>query len=205
MEKARNSYTAMILIMVVALPLCCAASLAGPSVHKIIQNSVVEAAVHKAWKMSNLGNGLYKINGGWVYADSKDPSKLIVRPADKCRSLPGSVKQVVTNAELVEIYLDYPDNDQSSPPPPPGYKLVADFHTHPFPPPFYQKPDDDDIIRAYNRDVPGIVYSCSGIFWSGPKRRASLDGPIGYPANCFKYKKVVNSTRIGNTIFACPR
>eukprot|EP01018_Ginkgo_biloba_P005644 Gb_23173 [translate_table: standard] len=185
MEKARNSYTTMILIMVVALPLC-SAHLEGPSVKKIINNNVVNAAVHKAWKKSNLENGLYKINGGWVYADSKDPSKLIVRHADKCRSLPGSVEQAKNNSELVEIYLDYSENDQSSPPPPPGYKLVADFHTHPFPG-VYQKPDDDDVIRAYNRDVPGLVYSCSGIFWSGPESRASLAGPVGYPANCFMY------------------
>eukprot|EP01018_Ginkgo_biloba_P005650 Gb_15706 [translate_table: standard] len=187
MEKARNSYTTMILIMVVALPLCCAASPEGPSVVDIINDSGVKAAVEEAWRNSSLSNpGMYKINGGWVYAASNDPSALIVRHADKCRSLPGSVEQAKNNSERVEIYLDYPENDQSSPPPPPGYKLVADFHTHPFPG-VYQTPDDEDVVRSYNRDVPGLVYSSSGIFWSGPLRRASLDGPAGYPGNCFMY------------------
>eukprot|EP01018_Ginkgo_biloba_P005645 Gb_23168 [translate_table: standard] len=187
MEKARNSYTTMILIMVFALPLCfadsydgicfadfyhgtCAAPLMGgaaPSVEDIINDSVVNASVHKAWEKSNLGNGLYKINGGWVYAHSKDPSKLIVLPADKCRSRPGSVEEAEINSELVEIYLDYPENDHSEPLnaliEASGYKLVADFHTHPFPG-VYQTPDTGDVIRAYNRDVPSLVYSCSGIF-----------------------------------------
>eukprot|EP01018_Ginkgo_biloba_P005709 Gb_29010 [translate_table: standard] len=105
----------MILIMVVALPLCCAASLEGsdhgtcaaplkanaPSVPDIINDSVVIDSVQEAWEKSNLGNGQYKINGGWVYADSKDPSKLIVRPADKCRSLPRSVEQAQANIKHV--------------------------------------------------------------------------------------------------------
>ena len=78
-----------------------------------------------------------------------------------------------------EIELDNPEKDavRSSE----HYKLVADFHTHPLAGKTQQRADSDDIKRAYERGVPGIVVSCSGVFYFGPDRRASMDGPTGYP------------------------
>eukprot|EP01018_Ginkgo_biloba_P005700 Gb_23928 [translate_table: standard] len=199
------SVVLMLLIMAVAASVSSAAvDAVGPSAQQIITDNTFISAVEKAWKESILGDGKYHTRGGWVYADATNPTKLIVRLADKCRSLIETDAIANQDDELVEIYLDYPENDKSSPPPPLGYKIVADFHTHPYP--SYPKPDEDDVIRAYNRDVPGLVYSCKGIFLSGPQRRASLAGPPGYPGNCFKYRKGLNFTRIGATHFPdCPK
>lgn len=78
-----------------------------------------------------------------------------------------------------DIELDNPEKDAvlSSE----HYKLVADFHTHPFASKTQRRANSDDIKRAYERGVPGVVVSCSGVFYYGPERRASLDGPTGYP------------------------
>lgn len=183
-------WTVVILVMAVAASLSSAADAhgcgpPGPNAQKIIEDKKVKEAVLRAWNESFLGVDKLHTRGGWVYADAANPTKLIVRLADKCRSLIQTNEIAKNDSELVEIYLDYPENDKSSPPPPLGYKIVADFHTHPYP--SYPKPDDDDVQRAYNRDVPGLVYSCKGIFLSGPQRRACLRGPPGYPGNCFKF------------------
>eukprot|EP01018_Ginkgo_biloba_P005714 Gb_21249 [translate_table: standard] len=178
-----------------------ATALAGPTASQIIPNNNFMNAAENAWNESMLGNGKYQIRGGWVYADAEDPTKLIIRPADKCRSNPGTVADVEKDPERVEIYLDYPENDQSSPPAPAGYKVVADFHVHPFPG-VYQEPEDpDEYIRAYNRDVPGILFSCEGIFYYGPDRRSTMAGPIGYPGNCFMYKEVTQDHIYGPNPF----
>eukprot|EP01018_Ginkgo_biloba_P005704 Gb_12282 [translate_table: standard] len=196
-----SSWTVVMLLMAVAASLTSAA--VGPSPQQIIADKAVISAVATAWKESILGDDKYHTRGGWVYADATNPTKLVVRLADKCRSLIQTNEIAKNNSELVEIYLDYPENDKSSPPPPLGYKIVADFHTHPYP--SYPTPDEDDVERAYNRDVPGLVYSCKGIFLSGPQRRASLAGPPGYPGNCFKYM-AQNYTPVGDTHFPnCPK
>ncbi|GLJ27186.1 hypothetical protein SUGI_0532920 [Cryptomeria japonica] len=79
-----------------------------------------------------------------------------------------------------DIDLDNPEKDVvlSSD----DYNLVADFHTHPFAGKAKQRADSDDIKRAYERGVPRIVVSCSALFYYGPERRESMDGPsTGYP------------------------
>ena len=192
-------WSVMIVGMLVAVPFSYAAE--APTAKKIIEDETVKAAVDKAWNERMPVNGKYQTRGGWVYADTHNPSKLIVRLADKCRSRPGTEEEAGRDPELVEIYLDYPENDHSSPQAPAEYKLVADFHTHPFS--AYPRPDEDDVARAYNRKVPGLVYSCEGIFLSGPQRRASFEGPHGYPANCFEDREGQNYTQIAPTPFNC--
>eukprot|EP01018_Ginkgo_biloba_P013865 Gb_32276 [translate_table: standard] len=68
-----------------------------------------------------------------------------------------------------------------------GYKVVGDFHTHPFPH-VYQFPGKDDIARAYKRGVPAVVLSCTGIIYYGPDHRPNLLlNPSGYPGGNEKY------------------
>ncbi|WP_160336953.1 hypothetical protein, partial [Listeria monocytogenes] len=143
----------------------------APTVTDILANDDVQQELGKAWKDSFLQqSNSYQARGGWIYADSNYPDGhkyLLVQHATKDRSQQGADSSIqLDNPEAVSI--DH-------------YKLVADFHTHPLSAKTQQTPDSDDIKRAYERGVPGIVVSCSGIFHYGPQRRASLDGPNGYP------------------------
>jgi len=80
-----------------------------------------------------------------------------------------------------------------------NYKLVADFHTFPFP--GQERPDSDDVRKAYERGVPAIVVSCSGVFYYGPRSRASLDGSAGYPQTSSEQYKGQKEVRFGdNTV-----
>eukprot|EP01018_Ginkgo_biloba_P013863 Gb_32278 [translate_table: standard] len=158
----------------------------GPTAPEIISHKEFRGALSKVWSESSLGNGVYQIRGGWVYADPKDPQKISISFAPKTLSNPGTVKDVIANSESVEIKLDNPDK-YSEAQVKMGYKVVGDFHTHPFPH-VYQFPGKDDIARAYKRGVPGVVLSCTGIIYYGPDHRANLLlGPSGYPGGNEKY------------------
>ncbi|KAH9292913.1 hypothetical protein KI387_041902 [Taxus chinensis] len=150
----------------------------APTVTEIISNEDVQQALGKAWKESfNSISNSNTQRGGWIYADSNYPDDhkyLLVQHATKQRSQ----HQGVADADG-HIQLDNPEKEGA--PSSEHYKLVADFHTHPNSHDDNQRPDSDDIKRAYERGVPGILVSCSGIFYYGPQRRASLDGPNGYP------------------------
>eukprot|EP01018_Ginkgo_biloba_P013876 Gb_34945 [translate_table: standard] len=152
----------------------------GPTAPEIISHKEFTDALSKVWSESSIGNGVYQIRGGWVYADPKDPQKISISFAPKTLSNPGTVKDVVANPESVEIKLDNPDK-YSEAQVKMGYKVVGDFHTHPFPH-VYQFPGDDDRVRAYDRGVPAVVLSCTGIIYYGPDHRFTLLlGPSGYP------------------------
>eukprot|EP01018_Ginkgo_biloba_P013866 Gb_31775 [translate_table: standard] len=159
----------------------------GPTAPEIISHKEFTDALSKVWSESSIGNGVYQIRGGWVYADPKDPQKISISFAPKTLSNPGTVKDVVANPESVEIKLDNPDK-YSEEQVKMGYKVVGDFHTHPFPPPVYQSPGGDDRVRAYERGVPAVVLSCKGIIYYGPDHRFTLlGGPSGYPGGNEKY------------------
>eukprot|EP01018_Ginkgo_biloba_P013872 Gb_32398 [translate_table: standard] len=158
----------------------------GPTAPEIISHKEFTDALSKVWSESSIGNGVYQIRGGWVYADPKDPQKISISFAPKTLSNPGTVKDVVANPESVEIKLDNPDK-YSEAQVKMGYKVVGDYHPHPFPH-VYQFPGDDDRVRAYDRGVPAVVLSCTGIIYYGPDHRANLLlDPSGYPGGNEKY------------------
>ena len=81
-----------------------------------------------------------------------------------------------------------------------NYVVVADFHTHPFPGQ-RQRPNTDDVSKAYERGVPGVVVSCSGVFYYGPQSRDTMDGPAGYPQTSSEQYNGQKEVRFGdNTV-----
>ncbi|GLJ27179.1 hypothetical protein SUGI_0532840 [Cryptomeria japonica] len=168
--RAMISVVAALCIINVAL----AATTNAPKVTDILANQDVQEALATAWKESFLQNpNSYQVRGGWVYADSNYPDDhkyIVVQLASKDRSPQGADGDIDLDNPQKDVVLS---NEH--------YKLVADFHTHPFAAKTQQRADSDDIKRAYERGVPGVVVSCSGVFYYGPERRASMDGPTAYP------------------------
>eukprot|EP01018_Ginkgo_biloba_P041273 Gb_24390 [translate_table: standard] len=72
----------------------------GPTAPEIISHKEFTDALSKVWSESSIGNGVYQIRGGWVYADPKDPQKISISFAPKTLSNPGTVKDVVANPEM---------------------------------------------------------------------------------------------------------
>eukprot|EP01018_Ginkgo_biloba_P015199 Gb_29274 [translate_table: standard] len=181
MAEDRTGFGVLLLVVGLCINACADATNGeGPTAVQIIKRSEFQQALAQVWSASFIKNDLYQIRGGWVYVDSTNPNNYFVQRAAKERAPQASLQDVEADTESVEIALDDPEKDKNSFPDSGNYKLVADFHTHPFPH-TYQEPESDDISRAYKRGVPGVVVSCSGIFSYGPQRRASLDGPTGYP------------------------
>ncbi|GLJ27188.1 hypothetical protein SUGI_0532940 [Cryptomeria japonica] len=146
----------------------------APKITDILTDRDVQEALGTAWKESFLQSpNSYQVRGGWIYADSNYPDAhkyIVVQQASKDRSPQGADGDIDLDNPEKDVVLSSDD-----------YKLVADFHTHPFAGKIQHRADSDDIKRAYERGVPGIVVSCSGVFYYGPQRRASMDGPTGYP------------------------
>ncbi|GLJ58037.1 hypothetical protein SUGI_1408460 [Cryptomeria japonica] len=141
----------------------------APQITDILADKVVLEALGTAWKESFAQNPIsYQVRGGWIYADAH--KYIVVQHASKDHSPQGVDEDIdLDNPEKV-VVLSSED-----------CKLVADFHTHPFADKTQQRVDSDEIKRAYEKGVPGIVVSCSGVSYYGPERRASMDGPTGYP------------------------
>ena len=179
---ARSSSALLLTVLCVAALMCLSAAgkerflgrggYNGPSVTDLLVSKEFQVAAGEAWKESFLGNDLYQERGGWVYADSNNPdNSLVVQLASSQRSAQAS--------QSGEIELDNPEKDGVPTAEGRNYVVVADFHTHPFP--GQERPDSDDVRKAYERGVPAIVVSCSGVFYYGPQSRASMDGAAGYP------------------------
>eukprot|EP01018_Ginkgo_biloba_P013861 Gb_33467 [translate_table: standard] len=71
----------------------------GPTAPEIISHKEFTDALSKVWSESSIGNGVYQIRGGWVYADPKDPQKISISFAPKTLSNPGTVKDVLAKSE----------------------------------------------------------------------------------------------------------
>lgn len=211
---ARFSSALVLTVLSVAALICMGEATDGPKVTDILVSKEFQAAVGKAWKESFLGNDLYQQKGGWVYADSNNPNKyLVVQPANSQRSAQATQsnempeianprrwgKASLATAESTELQLDNPEKDGVPTEEGRNYKVVADFHSHPFP--GEERPDSDDVSKAYKRGVPAIVVSCSGVFYYGPQSRASMDGPAGYPQTSSEQYNGQKEVRFGdNTV-----
>lgn len=224
---ARSSSALLVTLLSVAALMCVSAAgnerllgrggYNGPgSVTDILASTEFQVAAGKAWKESFLARGgynLYQERGGWVYADSNNPDiNLVVQLASSQRSAQATQnksslmssgrpwdKSSVPTAQSTEIQLDNPEKEGVPTAEGRNYKLVADFHTLPFP--GQERPDSDDVRKAYERGVPAIVMSCTGVFYYGPTSRASFDGPAGYPQTSSQQYKGQKEVRFGdNTV-----
>lgn len=216
---ARFSSAFALTVLSVAALICMTEATDGPKVTDILVSKDFQAAVGKAWKESFLGNDLYQQQGGWVYADSNNPNKyLVVQPANSQRSAQATQSTEIPHmansrksglnvpkaisaatAQNTEIQLDNPEKDGVPTEDGKNYKVVADFHTHPFS--GQERPNSDDVSKAYKRGVPAIVVSCSGVFYYGPQSRDSMDGPVGYPQTSSQQYNGQKEVRFGdNTV-----
>jgi hypothetical protein len=168
----------------------------GPRVTDILASKEFQVAMGKAWKESFSGNDLYIERGGWVYTDSNNLDKYLVVQLSHLQNL----VQGTNHTFSCDIRLDNPEKDGVPEEKGKNYKVVADFHTHPVPGQS-QRPCSDDVSKAYERGVPGIVVSCSGVFYYGPQSRDSMDGPAGYPRTSSEQYKGQKEVRFGdNTV-----
>jgi len=81
---ARSSSSALHVVTSVLLAAALMSSAAArdaPKAADIVANQDFQAALGKAWGESFVGNNLYQVRGGWVYADSNNPDQLFVQLA----------------------------------------------------------------------------------------------------------------------------
>lgn len=192
MIMARFSSALVLTLLCVTALMCMSVAMDGPKVTDILASNEFQVALGQVWKESFLGNGLYQERGGWVYADSNNPNKyLVVQLASPQRSAQAT--------QSTEIELDNPENEGVPSGEGRNYVVVADFHTHPFP--GQERPDADDLRKSYERGVPAIVVSCSGVFYYGPQSRDSMDGSAGYPQTSSEQYNGQKEVRFGdNTV-----
>ncbi|KAG6918627.1 hypothetical protein DXG01_013038 [Tephrocybe rancida] len=144
----------------------------GPTADVIATSIGAPAAFQAAWDDS------------FISKDSAQEIKLFFRRAQSKRS--AVINRVKPPASPGAIDLVSPESNFDSPPPA-DWVIVATFQTHPWRSGKPANPTPAEHTDAWIRGVPGIVISKTGLTGYGPKARALLNAPVGYPGMNTKY------------------
>ncbi|KDQ12636.1 hypothetical protein BOTBODRAFT_413923 [Botryobasidium botryosum FD-172 SS1] len=147
----------------------------GPTARDIYNDRDIRNAFQDAWDRSFPNRENCWEQGGYIYGQGERSTlKLTTREAT-----PGdqdSQTHPVGRAMAIDL---------SNPPRVPGWTLVANFHTHPLSPnpPINGNPNpsDNDLLNAWDRQVPGFVIGRGGIITYGVNQRDDMRTPEGYP------------------------
>ncbi|KAG6908257.1 hypothetical protein DXG01_005591 [Tephrocybe rancida] len=174
----------------------------GPTADTIATGVGASAAFQAAWEDSFINkNSAQEITtiydpvlrnnsistSSWIYANTTNTKKLFFRRAQSKRS--AIMNRAKPPASPGAIDLVSPESNFDSPPPA-DWVIVATFQTHPVRTLLYGKPANPtpaEHANAWIRGVPGIVISKTGLTGYGPKARALLNAPVGYPGMNTKY------------------
>jgi len=137
-----------------------------PTGEELIRNSSeVRVALQRAWEESLPDDPVLRHEeGGWIYIHPDTRTIVTVR---EWRRENRPWRNVID--------LKYPPILMS-------FYIVADFHTHPFPPPATQGPSDDlDVPFEHATGVPGLIRAREKTYPGTIERRLNYNGNFGYP------------------------
>ncbi|KAF5372023.1 hypothetical protein D9615_008091 [Tricholomella constricta] len=182
----------------------------GPSVEDIASDPRSLAAFQLGMTRSRPEIRLEKLAGKhpgikivpfdlWIYANSTDPSRIMIRRAQLNRA--NTMIRTRPPNVAAGINLNDPESNPGTPAPA-GYVLVANFHTHPMGNIYGGNPSipsTADNFNAWYRGVPGIIIHPNGLTAYGPTRRAMMNSPRGYPNTNEPYNgQGGTGTRVGS-------
>ncbi|KAI8836170.1 hypothetical protein BC829DRAFT_421792 [Chytridium lagenaria] len=157
----------------------------APTAHEIIPP--LRAHFRELLKKSAFSKTIVQELGGWIYADTANPRRIMIVDAPKDRSKPSQDKKLPEakgkGKERVLPNLSIDLNNPQASGVPANWVLVANYHTHPSLVTEDVHPSAADMVNAWARGVPGLVISRKGIYIYGPERRKRLNAAVRFYPN----------------------